>query len=419
MLGERPKSSAINIVSTLFQPVRQGFGKEQPAHFYHSRKEDLKQALSESEFGVFSQSEYTVERFQLNPTSAVPRIPGNAPFASQHPGDYSLVKGLKALEFSVPRRCRASVLGRAFRARGAVCSALGGHLQRKMSQPKNVVMVLPHQDDEMFIFHRIRHLVSKSAHVFIVWMTDGAANNPQVRQELSIRLFFPTVAHESDDTLRRIRKSESRSLMRHLGIPQENLHFLSFPSGQIQDSFSHIVHALTNVFAELRPQEIYTVAFDHCEFEHDACNAAVTFAARRWSGTPKLYEFPVFNSHGWRPRLQRLVPHKGAPVQRTPFTGKEESERLCLFRHIFKSQSRAAWLVRLGSHLSLDYRRHGEPYRLMPAYDYTQPVQGARVTYMPKGLRFEDFKEMILHYLTREREKGHAANNRTQLSQPR
>lgn len=278
----------------------------------------------------------------------------------------------------------------------------GGSRWEKMTHEQNIVLVLPHQDDEMFLFHRIRHLLGESARVFMVWMTDGAANNPQVRRDLSIRLFFPTVARESDDALRQIRKTESRLLMQHLGVPQENLHFLSFPSGQIQGCFAHIVHSLAHVFAEVRPQEIYTVAFDHCEFEHDACNAAVSFAARRWAGHSTLYEFPVFNRYGWRPRLQWLIPHKGARVERTPFTRQEEKERLRLFRHIFKSQVRAAWLVRLASHLALDYRRHGEPYRVMPAYDYTRPVQGARVNYLPRNLRFEDFKEMVLAYLRRE-----------------
>jgi hypothetical protein len=239
----------------------------------------------------------------------------------------------------------------------------------------------------------------------MVWITDGAANNPEVRQDLSIRLFFPILARESDEVIRQVRKRESSSLMRHLGIPERNLHFLSYPSGQIKGCFSHIVASLTHVLSEVNPQEIYTVAFDHCEFEHDACNAAVRFAAKDWvkdwAGKATLYEFPVFNTYQKRPRLHWLIPHKDVRIERTRFSLQEEHERLRLFRHIFKSQWPVALLERISSLLPSDYKRHGEPYRIMPEHDYTKRIKGAWVTYIPKSLRLEDFRQMILGHLRR------------------
>ncbi len=271
-----------------------------------------------------------------------------------------------------------------------------------MTSDRNVVVVLPHQDDEMFIFHRLRRLVRERARVFAIWLTDGAANNPAVRRDLSIRLFFPILARERDEIIRRIRQKESTALMRHLKIPERQLHFMGYPSGHIKNCFNSLVDSLGNLLAALEPHEVYTVAFDHCEFEHDACNAAVALAARHGDSRATLYEFPVFNIYLGLPRLQRLIPHSNTPVQRTHFSWREEIERLRLFEGIFKSQSRAARLVRLGSHLPWDYRRHGEPYRVLPPYDYTQPVPGARVNYMPSSLRFQDFKEMVLAFLKRQ-----------------
>jgi LmbE family N-acetylglucosaminyl deacetylase len=275
-----------------------------------------------------------------------------------------------------------------------------------MTRAKNVVLVFPHQDDEMYIFHRIRYLLKQGIHLSMVWMTDGAANIPEIRQDLSIRLFFPILACESDEVIRHVRRRESTSLMRHLGIPERNLHFLSHPSGQIKSRFSNIVASLTHVFSEVRPQEIYTVAFDHCEFEHDACNAAVKFAAIDWSrhesSKATLYEFPVFNTYQRRPRLHWLIPHKGGKIERTRFSRQEENERLRLFGNMFKSQWPVALLERISYLLPSDYKRQGEPYRLMPEHDYTKRIKGAWVTYVPKSLRLEHFKEMILAHLRRE-----------------
>ncbi len=190
--------------------------------------------------------------------------------------------------------------------------------------------------------------------------------------------------------------------MRALQIPSRNLHIHVYPTGRIQECFNSIVGSLSELLSALQPQQVYTVAFDHCEFEHDACNAAVALPARRGAAPATLYEFPVFNIYRGLPRLQRLVPHPGTPVHRTPFSAHEEHERMSLFENIFKSQSRAARLVRLGSLLPWDYRRHGEPYRVLPGYDYTRPVVGARVNYMPSTLRFQDFKEMVLGFLRQE-----------------
>jgi LmbE family N-acetylglucosaminyl deacetylase len=268
-----------------------------------------------------------------------------------------------------------------------------------MTRPKNVVLVFPHQDDEMYIFHRIRYLLKHGARLTMVWMTDGAANNIEVRQDPSIRLFFPVLTRESDTALRQIRKRESTSLMRHLGIPERNLRFLSYPSGQIKGCFSHIVTSLARVFSEVSPQEIYTVAFDHCEFEHDVCNAAVKFAANAWAGKAMLYEFPVFNTFKSRPRLHWFIPHKGVRIERTRFSQREEAERLRLFQFVFKSQWPVAMMEKISYLLPSDYKRHGEPYRIMPEYDYTQWIKGAWVTYMPKSLRLKDFREMILGHL--------------------
>jgi LmbE family N-acetylglucosaminyl deacetylase len=267
-----------------------------------------------------------------------------------------------------------------------------------MPGAEKAVFVFPHQDDEMFIFHRIRRLLAQGKRPIMVWMTDGAANNPEVRKMLFIRLFLPILAEESDEAIRAIRAGESRSLMKFLGIPEENLRFLSYPSGRIKDCFPRIVDSLSALFRELQPREIYTVAFEHGEFEHDACNAAVSVAARELPQGAGLFEWPVFSVYKGLPRYRWLIPRDGISVGRTVFSESEERERLRLFRDLFPSQRFTAWVERMTGMFPSDRRRSGEPYRRMPEYDYMKRIPGARVTYIPRSLRFDDFRGMVSAY---------------------
>jgi LmbE family N-acetylglucosaminyl deacetylase len=251
----------------------------------------------------------------------------------------------------------------------------------------------------MFIFHRMRRLLKRGNRLSMIWMTDGAASNPEVRVSPTIRLLFPILTHESDETIRLIREAESLSLMRAIGVRDEDLHFLGYPSGQIMHCFAPIVESLRRLLVELAPDEVYTVAYDQSEFEHDACNAAVKSASKDLGRDAAVFEFPVFNNHKGILRFHWLIPRREVRTERTPFTAEEESERLRMFRSVFKSQRSVAWLERLGSLLPSDYRRLGEPYRRMPEYDYARPVRGARVMYVPKSLRFDDFKRLVSGYV--------------------
>ena len=261
-----------------------------------------------------------------------------------------------------------------------------------MGDITRAIIIVPHQDDEMFIFHRLRALIGQDVEVHVAWVTDGAAHDQELRRDIAIRLFFPILVRSDNDTIRHVREQESTRLMQHLGIAPERLTFLAHPSGRIQKCFHALVDDLQQICADLKPQQIYTVAFDHSHFEHDACNAAVTLAAPRQA---TLYEFPVLSlTHGLG-RYRWLAPYPGATTRRTPFSRREEQLRLRLFRQVFRSQWSVALLEQLSSLLPSHYRSLGEPYRIMPAYDYSRPAPGLLPRYVPKSLTFEDFRQMV------------------------
>jgi LmbE family N-acetylglucosaminyl deacetylase len=266
-----------------------------------------------------------------------------------------------------------------------------------MERTDPVAIVVPHQDDEMFIFHRMRVLLSQQRSLHLVWVTDGAAHSEALRKDFMIRLFFPILSRCSNAAIRAVRAQESRELARRLGIPQNRLHFLDHPSGKLQHCFDSLVNSLSKVLGALQPSEIYTVAYDHSHFEHDACNAAVRFAANPGS---TCYEFPVINLDRGIARHRWLLPCAGGRVERTPFSGEEERQRLYLLRRVFRSQWSVALLELCASWFKSEYQRLGEPYRIMPEHDYTQPLRASALHYLPKSLRFEDFKKMVRPYVS-------------------
>jgi LmbE family N-acetylglucosaminyl deacetylase len=266
------------------------------------------------------------------------------------------------------------------------------------NNPENIVFVFPHQDDEMMTFHRIRHLLKQKRQLYMVWVTDGAANSDEVRKSLVIRLTLPLLARARDEAIRKLRKRESTSLMRRLGIPDRNLRFLSFPSGQTKNCFPQIVKSLEEVFLKLNPREIYTTAYDNGGFEHDICNAAVKFASRSLREVT-LYEYPVVNVYKSFLHTHWLIPFQGSTVHHTPFTRREELERFRLFRTIYRSQWCAAYLEKILSFFPSEYGRLGEPYRIMPDYDYSKQITSARLSYRPRSLTFKDFQDIVSEYI--------------------
>jgi LmbE family N-acetylglucosaminyl deacetylase len=267
-----------------------------------------------------------------------------------------------------------------------------------MSSEPNVVFVFPHQDDEMGIYHRMRRLLRQGRHLFMIWVTDGAANVPEIRQDWSIRLLNPFLARESDETIRRVRKAESTALMRHLGVLDAQLDFLAFPSGLIKGCFPQMVTALAELFRELRPAQVYSVPYDHFEFEHDACNGAVRFASRGLDDVG-LFEFPLGVIYKGVFHQRWFIPYEGVTIERTLFTRQDELERLWLFRRLYPSQRYSAWIDRAANFFPWEYKRLGEPHRRMPDYDYSRPIPVARVNYIPRSMCFEDFRSMVWPYL--------------------
>lgn len=237
------------------------------------------------------------------------------------------------------------------------------------------VMVLAHNDDEVFINARIRALIRSGGEVQAVWLTAG--------------LLAP-----SPDT----RREESRAAMAYLGVPAEKLSFWDYPDLRTLGHLEEIVSRLASYLSTAVPAEIYVPSFEGGHPDHDVANFAVSQAVCRSALAAQVYEFPVTNAcRGRVPVLGGFVPDS-VPVLRTPRRPEDRRVWLRLWQ-LHRSQYR---YLRIPLALCLDRSRwrEGEPYRPLPRHNYLERPHGGRLGYERLlGFHFGRFRSAVREYL--------------------
>lgn len=247
-----------------------------------------------------------------------------------------------------------------------------------------VAFVLAHQDDEIAYLGRLRHLVKRGRDIHVVWITDGARWVPAG-----------------------VRRWESLATMGMLGLFEpgvpapENLHFWEYPDGGSLDHAVEIVNRLTVLMSEIRPEEVYTVAYEGGHPDHDFAHFASVTAAMAQDRVPSVYEAPLYNSYGARlyGRFGRFVPAE----TETMFTEISGWDTLFKLRAMLNYRSQF-WIALLpgllfGGRVTLSKR---EPYRPVPDWSYFQPPHSGRLFYENiffrrfLGIGFEDFRKAVL-----------------------
>lgn len=93
--------------------------------------------------------------------------------------------------------------------------------------PKSLVIIGAHPDDEFLHPAAIRAAVENSVPVHIIFLTSGDAGG-------SDRFFGVEYSPAEAIEFGHIRMAEAQAAARHLGIPQDNLHFLGLPDGFLE-----------------------------------------------------------------------------------------------------------------------------------------------------------------------------------------
>jgi len=214
------------------------------------------------------------------------------------------------------------------------------------AKPLRTLYVFAHQDDEVDVAAKIVTDLRKGAEVHCVWVTDGSHGGP------------------AD-----LREKESRAVMKFLGVPESNLRFLGFEDQNAYRFLREISRELIAVAEELQPAEITSQAYEGGNIDHDAVSFVSTLAAKKVNAVH--YEFPDSNIYQGRVRVFEFLPDGKTPTLYTRVDRELYGIKMKTFK-MYPTQATS-----LSSYeLAMDgksLKRLGEPYRLKPDYDYTQP----------------------------------------------
>lgn len=152
-----------------------------------------------------------------------------------------------------------------------------------------VLLTVPHMDDDVLACGGTLASMADKTRVFVVYATDGRGSPAPV---------LPWRDAASPD-LGDVREREARAALGHLGIPQDQIHFLALPDGRLRSHEPALDSALRELISAIRPAHLLTpFRFDRHP-DHLALNRVVTRAWREGAfGNAGLWEYFVY--HRWR-----------------------------------------------------------------------------------------------------------------------
>lgn len=240
-----------------------------------------------------------------------------------------------------------------------------------------VLFVFAHQDDEIAYLGLMRRLAGRGRDIRVVWTTDGAYRVPA-----------------------EIRRRESGANMSRLGIGRDRLEFWEYPDGRSIEHAGRILERLATLVRELRPAEVYTVAYEGGHPDHDLAHFAAVTAARRLVPAPTVYEAPLYNKCGARHvAFNRFVPAENETLHARLGLRDLAFKLRCILTY------RSQFWVTVVPLLLFAGRRllgAGEPYREVPAWNYLQPPHEGKLGYegylmrRMLGIRFSGFRSAVI-----------------------
>jgi LmbE family N-acetylglucosaminyl deacetylase len=154
--------------------------------------------------------------------------------------------------------------------------------------PGTIAIVAPHMDDEALACGGLIAKLPDKKRVHIIYATDGMKSPSPI---------FPGRDKISPD-LGKIRMEESLRAMSLLGVPEENLHFLSLPEAQLIINTSGLEETLIKLLKKIAPQTILIPFRYDRHLDHLAVNHIVVAAIEQGILKAQLIEYFVY--YRWR-----------------------------------------------------------------------------------------------------------------------
>jgi LmbE family N-acetylglucosaminyl deacetylase len=150
---------------------------------------------------------------------------------------------------------------------------------------RSAMIFSPHPDDETLgcggMMIRKRQM---GADIKVIFMTDGCRSHAHLMpaQELRLR-----------------RQQEAIAATQVLGIEPQDVLFLGFTDGTLQESQALAVPKLINLLQQFQPQEIFIPYRAEVPADHWFTNRFVQVALQQCTVKPLMYEYPIWFWHHW------------------------------------------------------------------------------------------------------------------------
>ena len=236
----------------------------------------------------------------------------------------------------------------------------------------SVLYIFAHQDDEILILPKMAADLKSGRQVHAVWITDGGKSANPVR-----------------------RQQESRAVMKMVGMPETNLHFLGFP-----DQKSH--HWLRPAYERVWPvassnsfTEITSPAYEGGNIDHDVAAFLAAQIARNAPSHPLHYEYPLYNRYRGKRRVGVFLPATGTEER----SMKLDSESRALIRNAIKqyrSERLPLWLMERVANKSGLFE--SLPYRIAPNHNFLERPAAEPCDYersFTHRARFSDWQKRV------------------------
>jgi LmbE family N-acetylglucosaminyl deacetylase len=150
-----------------------------------------------------------------------------------------------------------------------------------------VVVFAPHPDDETLgCGGTIAKKLAEGYEVIIVVMTDGRF------------LLLKSLGIDNDPTpeqVKDIRHGEVLRATKILGVPEENVIFLDFVDGTLEENEEAVEEKVTEILEKHMPSEVYFPFERDAHPDHQAANRIVRRAVEKLSLKPTMYRYMIMH----------------------------------------------------------------------------------------------------------------------------
>lgn len=152
---------------------------------------------------------------------------------------------------------------------------------------KKVIVFAPHPDDETLgCGGTIAKKIAEGYEVLVVVMTDG---------RFLLLNGFGIDCDPTPEEVKEIRKGEVLRATKILGVPKENVMFLDFVDGTLQENEEAVEEKLIEIFENFLPSEVYIPYEKDCHPDHQAANHIVRRTIKKLGLNTAIYKYTIMH----------------------------------------------------------------------------------------------------------------------------